>query len=143
MTPPLVGVAAEAEKEVRKAMAVVHRQTGARVWSWDDVDVHEYTSNSATKQVLIGRADGANNFEVRHFVIPPHGSSSLDEHHHDHGVVVTYGRARLVSGGDTFEVAQGDAVYIPPGERHQFQNELDVPFAFLCVIPPKPLAPDA
>lgn len=118
-------------------MAVVHRQTGAAVWSWNGVEVHEYTTDGATKQVLIGRADGANNFEVRHFTIPPHAFSSLDEHLHDHGVVVTHGRARLVSGGESYEVAQGDAVYIPGNEVHQFENLLDVPFAFLCVIPPK------
>lgn len=123
-------------------MAVVHRQTGSGVWQWAGVDVHEYASNHATKQVLMGRADGAHNFEVRHFTIPARGFSSLDEHHHDHGVVVTHGRARLVSGSETYEVSQGDAVYIPGSERHQFENLLDVPFAFLCVIPPKPLPPD-
>jgi quercetin dioxygenase-like cupin family protein len=122
-------------------MAIVHRQTGGGVWEWGSLDVQEYTSNRATKQVLIGRSEGASNFEVRHFTIPARGFSSLDEHVHDHGVVVTHGRARLVSGGETFEVSQGDAVYIPGSECHQFENLLDVPFAFLCVIPPKPVSP--
>ncbi len=123
-------------------MAIVRRQTGAGLWSWSELEVHEYTSNQATKQVLIGKADGANNFEIRHFTIPPGASSSLDDHSHDHGVVVTYGRARLVAGDAEFYVSQGDSIYIPGNERHQFHNVLDVPFAFLCVIPPKPLARD-
>lgn len=123
-------------------MAMVRRQGTARgPWFWEGIEAQAY-EGAATKQVLIGRADGAANFEVRHFTVPVGGSSSLDEHAHDHGVVVTHGRARLASGGDVVEVAAGDVVYIPPMERHQFVNVGDEPFAFLCVIPPKPAADD-
>jgi quercetin dioxygenase-like cupin family protein len=123
-------------------MAIVDRQTGNGVLSWGDLEVREYTSNGATKQVVFGGVEGARNFELRHFTIPPSGSGGFDEHDHDRGVVGTHGQARLVSGGKEFVVSQGASICIPRNERHQFHNVRNVPFAFLCVIPPKPLTTD-
>ena len=121
-------------------MGVVHkRQSGSPEWQWGDVPVFTYNSNQATKQVLIGHKDGAHNFEVRCFVIPPHGFSSLDQHAHDHGVLILQGRARVMLGDQFEDIQEGDTVYIPSMERHQFENLTDEPFAFLCIIPPKPV----
>jgi quercetin dioxygenase-like cupin family protein len=120
-------------------MGVVHRRTSSGAsWSWEDVAVYEYNSNSATKQVLIGHEEGAHNFEVRYFTIPPHGFSSFDNHPHDHGVIVVNGRARVQLGEVFEEVGEGDVVYIPGNEQHQFENLGDAPFTFICIIPPKP-----
>jgi quercetin dioxygenase-like cupin family protein len=120
-------------------MGVIHKRTTAGPdYRWDGVGVYQYNSNNATKQVLIGRPDGANNFEVRFFTIPPNGKSSLDHHAHDHGVLVMYGRARVMLGERFDEVQAGDVVYIDSWERHQFENLTDEPFTFLCIIPPKP-----
>lgn len=120
-------------------MGIIHRrQNDGTVWRWEGVAVYPYTSNNATKQVLIGHDDGAHNFEVRYFTIPPRGFSSLDEHEHDHGVVIVQGRARVQLGEHFEEIGPGDVVYIPGFERHQFENLTDEPFTFLCIIPPKP-----
>ena len=124
-------------------MGIVHRRNSdGPTYRWDDVDVFEYTSNNATKQVLIGRNDGAPNFEVRLFTIPVGGKSSLDEHAHDHGVLIVHGRARVMLGDKFEEIQEGDIVYIPSWERHQFENMSDEPFSFLCIIPPKPVKPE-
>jgi quercetin dioxygenase-like cupin family protein len=120
-------------------MGIIHkRQNDGAAPQWDGVEVYTYNSNDATKQVLIGHADGAHNFEVRYFTIPPRGFSSLDEHAHDHGVLIMKGKARVMLGERFEEVSEGDVVYIPGMERHQFENLTDEPFAFLCIIPPKP-----
>lgn len=124
-------------------MGVIHRRRdSSAVWTWEDVAVHEYNSNNATKQVLIGHDDGAHNFEVRYFTIPPRGFSSFDNHAHDHGVVVVKGQARVQLGETFEEISEGDVVYIPGFEQHQFENLTDEPFTFLCIIPPKPLSKD-
>jgi quercetin dioxygenase-like cupin family protein len=121
-------------------MGVVHKRVdGETSWQWDGVEVESYTSNKATKQVLVGLKDGATNFVIRYFTIPPRGFSSLDEHAHDHGVVVMNGHARVMLGEQFEEVGPGDVIYIPGWERHQFENLTDEPFTFLCVIPPKPI----
>lgn len=122
-------------------MGVIHRRQAAgegAVWNWEDVSVYQYNSNQATKQVLIGHEEGAHNFEVRFFTIPPRGLSSLDEHQHDHGVMIMHGQARVMLGDQFSEIGPGDVVYIPGMERHQFENLTDEPMTFLCIIPPKP-----
>jgi quercetin dioxygenase-like cupin family protein len=121
-------------------MGVIHRKVGDDpMWRWEGVEVHAYTSNNATKQVLVGHADGAHNFEIRYFTIPPHGFSSLDIHDHDHGVIIVQGRARVMLGERFEEIGPGDVVYIPGNERHQFENLTDGLMAFICIIPPKPI----
>lgn len=121
-------------------MSIVHKRQGTGPdFRWENVDVYQYNSNAATKQVLIGRQDGAGNFEVRYFSIPPGGKSSLDHHAHDHGVLVMHGRARVMLGERFDEVGEGDIVYIDGWERHQFENLTNEPFTFLCIIPPKPV----
>ena len=124
-------------------MGVIHRrQEQGNDWTWEGVGIFAYNSNNATKQVLIGREDGANNFEMRFFTVPAHGFSSLDEHAHDHGVLIMQGRARVMLGDQYEEVGPGDVVYIPSWERHQFENLTDDVFSFLCIIPPKPIKTD-
>ena len=124
-------------------MGVIHRRIGdGPDYHWEGVDTFQYTSNNATKQVLIGREDGAPNFEVRVFTIPPGGKSSLDHHAHEHGVMILNGRARVLLGERYEEVAAGDIVYIEGWERHQFENLTEEPFLFLCIIPPKPVKPE-
>jgi quercetin dioxygenase-like cupin family protein len=120
-------------------MGVVHRRDQANPnWHWGDIDVFSYNSNQATKQVIIGPNDGASNFEVRVFTIPPRGFSSLDEHQHDHGVMILSGHSRVMLGERFEEIGAGDVVYIPGMEQHQFENLSDEPLVFLCIIPPKP-----
>src|SRR5260370_23757807 len=124
-------------------MGVVHhRVEDGQTWHWDGVEVESYNSNQATKEVLVGIKDGANNFVIRYFTIPPHGFSNLDNHAHDHGVVVMAGRAKVMLGERFEEVGPGDAIYIPGWERHQFENLTEEPFTILCVIPTIPEKPE-
>ena len=53
----------------------------------------------------------------------------------DHGVYVLRGTARVLMGREVVEVVVGDVIYIPPNERHQFENIGDEPFGFLCAVP--------
>jgi len=102
--------------------------------------VYEYDTGTGepgpTKQVLIGPDDGAENFVLRYFTIPPGKKSSLDHHAHDHGVMIMNGRARVMLGERFEEIEAGDIVYISSWERHQFENLTDEPLTFLCIIPP-------
>lgn len=130
-------------RKVGRRMGVIHRlKSDGNEWKWEGVDVYSYNSNEATKQVLIGHADGAHNFEVRYFTIPPRGFSSMDRHAHDHGVMIVHGRSRVQLGDKFEEVGPGDVIYIPCYEPHQFENLTDEPMTFLCIIPPKPLDVD-
>jgi quercetin dioxygenase-like cupin family protein len=123
-------------------MGVVHRQaTGpeSATWNYATVAVKEYSegnaSNGSTRRILIGRDEGADDFIVRYFTIPPGGHSSLEHHRHQHGVVIVQGRGKVLLSDRWTEIAVGDAVFIDPDEVHQFQSAADGPLGFICVIP--------
>ncbi len=122
-------------------MGVLHRFTGEHgEYTWDGVDVEPYNTDGAvggSRQVVIGKRDGAVNFSLRYYEIAPGGQTSFDRHEHDHGVYVLGGAARLMMGCEVYEIGAGDIVYIPPNEQHQFENTGDEPFGFLCAVPPR------
>ena len=122
-------------------MGTIHRQSGqGDRLDWEGIPVESYGGDSGAdgiKRVLIGQRDGAHNFCIRYFEIPPGSASSLDKHAHDHGIYVLKGRARVLIGSELTEVTPGDVIYISPGEHHQFTNPGPEPFGMLCVAPPK------
>jgi len=120
-------------------MGVIHRYRGQ--FDWEGVSLGHYPPEREMKGVsvrwLIGPAEKAPNFALRYFEIEPGGWTSLDQHAHDHGVMILRGRGQVRLGEEEFEVTFGDVVYIPPYEVHQFKNIGDEPLGFLCIIPPK------
>ena len=123
-------------------MGVVYKQIGkSGNFEWEGIEVEPYEGGGASegscRQVLIGPKDGAQNFSLRYFEIPPRGQSSFEHHLHDHGVVILKGHARVMLGWKIYEVGPGDVIYIPQNEQHQLENIADEPLSFLCVNPSK------
>ena len=123
-------------------MGIVHRQVkaaGGPTWDYATVPVKEYSEGNATegatRRILIGRDEGADDFIVRYFTIPAGGHSSLEHHRHQHGVVIVQGSGRVRLGEGWTEIAVGDVVYIGPDEVHQLRAADDGPLGFICVIP--------
>ncbi len=117
-------------------MGVIHRRYG-ETFRWDGVTLEGYLPASGaavTKQVLIGAAEGAPNFALRYFEIAPGGSSALDNHAHDHGVLILHGSGVVRLGDERHPIATGDVVYVGPHETHQFENSGPEPLGFLCVV---------
>lgn len=118
-------------------VAIVHRYKGE--FDWEGVEASLYPPEKEMKGVsirwLIGGAEGARNFALRYFEIEPGGWSSLDQHDHDHGVVILRGQGNVLLGGAETQVCLGDVLYIPPRELHQLRNDGEEPLGFLCVIP--------
>ena len=118
-------------------MGSVHRFVGnEKAHRWDGVTVEPY-AGTGSRQVLIGPADGADNFALRYFAVPPGAASSLDTHAHDHGVFVLHGAGRVLLGDTVHAIAAGDVVYVGPHETHRFEAAGDEPLGFLCVVPAK------
>jgi quercetin dioxygenase-like cupin family protein len=105
----------------------------AEGWSWDDAAPREYTSG-AERRVLVGPDDGATQVELRYFLIPAGGSSSLERHPHEHAVVVVHGQAEVQIGDEVSAVAAGDVVFVASGELHQFRTVGDEPLGFFCSV---------
>jgi quercetin dioxygenase-like cupin family protein len=95
------------------------------------------TGTGVTKQVLIPSSEGPN-FAMRRFVIQPDGGMPNHTNLVEHEQFVLRGRARIGIGQETFEVEQGDVVFIPAQVPHWYKNTGSEPFEFLCVVPNKP-----
>lgn len=93
------------------------------------------TVRNAQKRVLIGAAEGAANFVMRHFTIDPEGHSPYHTHPWEHEVYVLAGKGEVRFAGGATAVAPGDFAYVPPTDEHQFVNTGDEPFEFICVVP--------
>ncbi len=120
----------------------VVRSEGAR---WPSLPVREYKAHlddrpelfrDVVRRVLLGAAPGeeALSFELRYFEVAAGGWSTLERHQHPHAVVVLVGRGEVILGDERHPLAPFDAVYVAPGDPHQFRAADDQPLGFLCVV---------
>ena len=123
-------------------MGIIHKlEESDGEWNWQGVAKKDYPSTSDPRGArgvsvrwLIGREEGAPHFAIRYFEVEPGGQTVLDRHRHDHGVFILRGKGTVILGEERKEVSPGDVIYIPPDEVHQFINQQEEIFAFLCVI---------
>jgi quercetin dioxygenase-like cupin family protein len=117
-------------------VGVVRRRSGA---GWEGVDPQPYDDPSLAgvrKHELIGEAEGARQYRMRYFEVPPGGRTARERHPHDHGVMIVAGRARVTLGESTHEVGEGDVVYVAGDELHCFETLGDALLGFVCVVGP-------
>ena len=86
-------------------------------------------------EIMVGRADGAPNFALRHFVVRPGGHSPLHQHDYEHEVFIIEGEGEAECDGEVRTVRAGDVLFIPANDQHQFRNRSDDLFRFLCLVP--------
>jgi len=125
-------------------MGVIHRRTapsGANARAgWEGVESQAYEDPSlegVRKHELIGPAEGAEQYRMRYFEVPAGGRTARERHAHDHGVMIVAGRARVTLGDQTYEVGEGDVVYVPGEELHCFEALGEEPLGFVCVVGPR------
>ncbi len=96
-------------------------------------------ARGASMAVLVGPPQGAPNFVTRRFSLAPGGR--IPEHRHpaiEHEQVVTRGAMVLTLDGEPRTVRAGDAVFIPAGCAHAYENRGAEACEFICVIPNTP-----
>ncbi len=120
-------------------MSIVHKfiEDGKK-YRWQDVaqtplDIEGI--EGAVKNVLIGDNEGAPHFIMRYFELDPGGHSRLEQHPHEHEVIILRGNGTVQIGEEKYPVAPFDAVFVEGNELHQFSNASDQPFGFICIIP--------
>ena len=97
----------------------------------------EKGAENVTIRWLITKKDGARNFAMRLFELQKGGCSPWHQHDWEHEVFVLEGRGKLVTEKGEEELKQGDFVFVPPMEWHQFKQDGKGMLKFLCLIPYK------
>ncbi len=86
---------------------------------------------------MISKKDGAENFAMRLFEIQPEGHTPLHQHDWEHEIFVLEGSGVTKNKTDAEAFCQGDVLFVPPMEWHQFVNTSQGTLKLLCLIPYK------
>ncbi len=92
-------------------------------------------AKGARMRMLIGSADGADNFHMRHFEVEPGGCTPHHQHDFEHEILVLRGEGTARTSNGMRPIKAGDVIYVPPNEMHQFCNSSNEPIEFICLIP--------
>jgi quercetin dioxygenase-like cupin family protein len=92
-------------------------------------------ASGLTVRWVISEKDGAPNFSMRVMEIEPGGHSPFHSHPWEHEVFVLKGEGVLMQGETAVSIAEGDVIFIAPGERHQLTNPCEGNLEFICLIP--------
>lgn len=98
-------------------------------------DVKMEGASGARMRMLVGPADGAKNFHMRHFEVAAGGHTPHHQHDYEHEILILKGAGLAKSEQGDRAVKAGDVVWVPANEMHQFQNTGDGPLEFICLIP--------
>ena len=86
---------------------------------------------------LISEKDGAKNFAMRLFEIKPGGNTPLHQHDWEHEIFILEGEGVARDKENEKPVKQGDVLFVPPMEWHQFINTGEEKMKIICLIPYK------
>jgi len=92
-------------------------------------------ASGATRQVPIGKADGAPNFSIRVFTLEPGGHTPHHRHESEHLNYILSGSGVVMDGETPRPVDAGAFILVKPHEKHQYRNTGDTPLVFMCMVP--------
>ncbi len=104
---------------------------------YEDVEAKEADEGASKLCVrwLITKDMGAKNFAMRLFEMESGGYSPLHSHDWEHEVFILEGEGTVVAGTEKMHFESGNAVFVPPNEKHQFRNTGKNRLKFLCMVP--------
>jgi len=105
------------------------RKKGSREFS-------EVAAGQGTSMQVLISSDDAPNFAFRKFVMDPHGGMPKHTNLVEHEQYVLRGSGIIEIGDESFQVSEGDSVYIPSQVAHSYKAGKDG-FEFICVVPNK------
>ena len=106
------------------------------VRNYRDVEAETYPgAPGATIRWVIGAPEGAPTFAMRVIELAPGASSAHHSHAWEHEVFVLSGKGTVWAASGETPICEGDAVFVPPNEEHEFKNGGVDPLRFICLIP--------
>ena len=108
-----------------------------KVFPYTDVEAKAADEGASKLKVrwLITKDIGAPNFAMRLFEMEPEGYSPLHTHDWEHEVFILEGEGTVFGKEGEKKFKPGDAVFVPPNEKHQFRNTGNKLLKFLCLVP--------
>jgi len=85
--------------------------------------------------VAIGGSEGWNDYVMRIVKIEPGGTSFKHDHDWPHINYYIKGKGILNLEGEDHEVSEGECSYVPENSLHQWRNESEEIFEFICIVP--------
>ena len=92
-------------------------------------------ANKVKIRWLINEKQNAPNFSMRRFEIAPGGNTPYHTHDWEHEVYVLSGNALIKTKDGVLALKQGDVILVESNEEHNFINNSEEDFVFLCMIP--------
>lgn len=89
----------------------------------------------ALKKVLVSPNEGWEGWTMRLFTLDADGFTPRHTHPWPHINYITGGQGLLYLDGREYEVAEGSFAYVPGGKLHQFRNNGQESFSFICIVP--------
>ena len=89
----------------------------------------------ATKKVLISPKEGWEGHVMRVFKLKSGGHTPRHTHAWPHINYIIKGKGTLHLDGEDHEVEAGSFAYVPGGKNHQFMNNSNEEFEFMCIVP--------
>lgn len=84
---------------------------------------------------LVSELDETPHYALRLYELGLGCATAAHTHYWEHQVFVLAGRGAIIAGGKESPLSEGDVVYVPAGERHQFVNKGRQTFRFLMALP--------
>lgn len=97
--------------------------------------VQTHGAQNVSKQRVIGPEHGWDGWVMRVFTIEKEGYTPKHAHPWPHINYIIGGKGVLSLGSARHNVQKGSVAYIPEGIEHQFINEGDSEFSFMCIVP--------
>lgn len=95
---------------------------------------HPEAKNAAMK-VLISPEQGWAGYVMRIIEVEKDGFSPRHIHDWPHINYMIEGSGTLYLEGEETPVEAGSYAYVPAGKEHQYRNNGDGPFRFICIVP--------
>ena len=103
---------------------------------YTEVDAEEVRDGAEGVSIrwVISEKTGAPNFAMRVFELEPRGHTPFHAHPWEHEVFILEGAGAVRGSEGERQFRPGDAVYLAPGEVHQFAAG-EQPVRFICCVP--------
>ena len=122
-------------------------------FDWSHVDATEYKTDESSfkgvsRRVFVGERGESPLFHTRYFEVAEGGYTTLEQHLHEHVVIVMRGEGVALVGDRRVKLSFGDVLYVAPDDVHQLSNMGSEPFGFLCIVNaerdrPRPVDPNS